>query len=289
MRGKWLFFVVSLLFYLLQNVSNKEYGRRFGKGTSSASVLQNGMCVCFSAAVMALPGGIGPMPLPFMLLAMLFGCFYLLTVFLLLRAFSFGSIGGSTLLCNIGMFISALYGVFVFRDDFTAGIGVGMACMFGAVILSIPKDKGSGGMKWFGFALASGISNGIVASVKSTAVRLSGAPDMRVFLFWGFLMASLLFGILLLVRKPVRSAACEAFRQCPRGVLLCGFGAGVGTSLANLFQMLALKNVSSAVVSPFTAGFLVVILWMLSREIRFRAVHALSVLLCVLAILSVNS
>ena len=176
MRGKWLFFVVSLLFYLLQNVSNKEYGRRFGKGTSSASVLQNGMCVCFSAAVMALPGGIGPMPLPFMLLAMLFGCFYLLTVFLLLRAFSFGSIGGSTLLCNIGMFISALYGVFVFRDDFTAGIGVGMACMFGAVILSIPKDKGSGGMKWFGFALASGISNGIVASVKSTAVRLSGAP-----------------------------------------------------------------------------------------------------------------
>ena len=288
-----VFFMLSLCLYLLQNISNKEYGRRYGKGSSAASVLQNGICVCFSALVMALPGSICLLPSAFLLLAALFGCFYLLTVFLLLCAFSHGSMGGSTLLCNIGMFISALYGILVFRDDFTAGIGVGMVCMLTAVVLCTPRGDGTGSLKWFWFALASGVSNGIVASIKSTAVRLGTDLDMRVFLFWGFLMASLMFCMLLLFHRPVRLEAGNIIRTTPCGVLLCGLGSGIGTSMANLFQMRALEHISSAIVYPFTAGFLVVILWLTSlliyKEVRLRLPHVLSVLLCIAAILFVNT
>jgi len=286
-----VFFILSLCFYLFQNIANKEYGRRYGKGSSSASILQNGMCVCFSALVMAIPGGIHILPPLFLLLALLFGCFYLLTVFFLLCAFSYGSMGGSTLLCNIGMFISALYGIFMFHDNFTAGIGLGMVCMLMAVILSTPHGEGTGSLKWFIFALASGLSNGIVASIKSTAVRLGADLDMRVFLFWGFLFSTLIFGILL-INRPVRTAAVGVITKAPAGVLLCGLGSGVGTSLANLFQMRSLESISSAIVYPFTAGFLVVILWLLSlvfyKEVRLQLRNIFSILLCIAAILFVN-
>ena len=162
-----LFFCISIAFYLLQNLSNKEFGRRFGKGASAASILQNGMCVACSALVMGILGGAKTMPPFYLLLAVLFGISYLTTVFCLLQAFVTGPMGDSTLMCNTGMFISAVYGILVFSDKMNLGIGLAMLCMLAAVILSTPKSEKSRSMRWFAFALGSGLANGITASIKS--------------------------------------------------------------------------------------------------------------------------
>ena len=87
-------------------------------------------------------------------------------------------------MCNIGMFISAVYGIVRFGDDFTLYIGVGAILLLGAVILSTPnaKAEANGGFVWFAVALASGLSNGAVASVKREAVAAySGGSQIFFF------------------------------------------------------------------------------------------------------------
>ena len=286
-----LFFVISLMLYLLQNFSNKQFSGMIDRGGVSVTLVQNGLCVLSAAVILAVSGGVQVMPPSLMLLAALFGVLYLLTVFLLLKAFSLGPMGGSTLMCNIGMFISAGYGIIRFGDAFTLHIGVGTILLLGAVILSTPMGNTDvkGGFTWFAVALASGLANGAVASVKREAVTAYSGGS-QIFLFWGFLFAALSATVLLLIINTGRLEVRMVLRR-PK-LVLCGALAGVGTAGGNLFQMLALTRLSSAVVYPLTSGFLVVSLWfasyLLYRETRLTWKNCLSVILCVAAIVMFN-
>ena len=101
---------LSVAAYCLQNFANKAFGRRIAHrapDSVTAALLQNGMAVLCCAVLLFCVGGGGVLPGMQMGLAAGFGLCYLLTVFLLLRAMTFGPLGGATLLCNIGMFLSA--------------------------------------------------------------------------------------------------------------------------------------------------------------------------------------
>lgn len=283
-----LCFVASILFYLLQNFSNKQFSKTVKRSSTGITLVQNGICVLCSALALLIVSGVKIMPAPIIAIAALFGCFYLLTVFLLLKAFHLGSMGNSTLICNIGMFIASFYGIFRFRDAFTVYIGIGTALLFIAILLCTPIEK-KVSFKWFWTALASGISNGIVASIKREAVALY-ADDIQIFLIWGFFFAALFAFLFLSFTKANRDDAAIVLKR-PK-LILFGVFAGIGTSGANLFQMLAVKTVSSAIVYPLTSGILVVSLWLVSyffyKEEQLKAKNILAVLLCVAAIILVN-
>ena len=286
-----IFLVLSILMYLVQNFSNKQFSQRNKNSSSDIALVQNGLCTLVSAITLAVCGGVRVLPPYEMLLAVLFGGLYLSVVFLLLKAFTCGSMGASTLLCNIGPFVSISYGIIRFGDEFTSFIAIGAVCLLGAVILATPKgdnDK-EGGMKWFLLALSSGLVNGVTASAKREIVAVT--DDVRNFLVWGFLFAALIaFGILVF-KKSGRNSVKNVFGK--PSLLLCGVGAGVGTAGANLFQMEAIfVGVSSAIVYPVTAGFLVASLWLMSlfvyKETTVRWQNILSVILCITAIVFIN-
>lgn len=290
-RGRMYFFVISLALYLLQNFANKQFSRTVNRSDVWVSLVQNGLCVLSAAAVLGAVGGVQILPGSLMGLAALFGVLYLVTVFALLKAFSLGPMGGSTLLCNIGMFISAIYGVLRFGDAFTPYIGLGAALLLVAVILSAPKDKAkkSGSLAWFAVALVSGLGNGTVASIKREAVAAN--PDAtRHFLFWGFLFAAVAAALCLTLTRTGRSQLRVICRR-PK-LAACGVLAGVGTAGGNLFQMLALTRLPSTVVYPLTSGFLVVSLWLASyllyRETKPTWKTILAVVCCVAAIVLIN-
>ncbi|MBQ7792110.1 MAG: hypothetical protein IJ367_01280, partial [Clostridia bacterium] len=77
-----------------------------------------------------------------------------------------------------------------------------------------------------------------------------------------------------------------------RSLVLCGIFAGVGTAGANLFQMKALITVPSTIVYPFTAGSLVVLLWLSSwliyKEVKLRLKNIFALVLCVAAIVLIS-
>lgn len=286
-----LFFCISILMYFLQNFSNKQFGRSSDKSSAAISLMQNGICTLSAALVLALFGKISVMPVEIMVVAFVFGTVYLLTVFLLLKAFMYGSMGGSTLLCNIGMFISAYYGVLKFGDEFSLTIAAGSVLMLAAIILSLPEggNERKDNRKWFVFALASGIANGVVASIKREAVAMMPG-NINNFLFWGFLFASATAFFVIIINDHRRAEVTSAAKN--KKLILFGIFAGVGTAGGNLFQMLSLKTISSAIVYPFTAGILVIVLYLASlllyRETKLRAKNLLAVLFCVTAIIVIN-
>ncbi len=286
-----IYFLFSIMMYLVQNFSNKQFGRNAEKSSDGISLVQNGICTFSAAVCLAVFGKAELMPVGMMLWAALFSVFYLLTVFLLLKAFQSGSMGNSTMLCNIGMFLSAVYGVIRFGDDFSLLIILGGLCFLGTVILSTPKkEKGEkNGVKWFLYALGSGVANGAVGALKRETVAIYGG-NIQNFLMWSFLFAAAIACILILVDKTKRTDAVIVLKK--RSLLLCGVFAGVGTAGANLFQMKALLTVPSTIVYPFTAGALVVLLWLASwllyKEVKLKMRNVLSLILCVAAILLIS-
>ena len=287
-----IFFVLSILAYLFQNISNKKFCTCVGTSSTGTALIQNGLCcLCASVVLAFYGGGLQAFSANTLCLAILFGISYLSTVFLLLLAFSCGTVGLSTLLCNIGMFIAAFYGMIRFKDEFTFLIAAGYLCMLSAVILTTPRKKADekGGIRWFAFALGSGLCNGFVASVQREAVGIM--PDsIPSFLAVGFFFASL-FALVFAFSVPKhRKDACFVIKQ-PR-VLLFGVLAGVGTAGGNAFQMQALTQLPSTVVYPLTSGILVITLWLASlliyRETTAKPRNIISVILCILAIILAN-
>ena len=163
--------------------------------------------------------------------------------------------------------------------------------MLVSIILSTPKGKDgeSGSWKWFLFAIGSGLCNGAVASVKREAVSMAGVSADN-FLIWGFIFASIIAFFTICINKERLSDAKKVVSD--KKLILCGVFAGVGTAGGNLFQMLALTRLSSAIVYPFTAGVLVISLYLASlliyKEIGFKLKNAVAVLLCIGAIVLIN-
>lgn len=282
------FFTLSIIMYLLQNLANKTFSQKnISPGTNTA-IIHNVLCTFVSALTLMLFGGFKNLGVEGFFLAFVFGVLYLSTIFFLLKAFMLGEMGKTTLLCNCGMFISAFYGIIKFGDQFTFYIALGFVCLLGAVILSTPKSSGKSGMKWFFFALMSGLTNGAVASAKREAVE--AVSDIRSFLALGFLFAALIGVVIVVSQKNIRRNSIKVLKN--PALILCGICSGIGTAGANLFQMEAIKTVSSAIVYPLTAGILVVSLWLVSllvyRETTVKIRNVLSVILCVSAIIFIN-
>ena len=286
-----IFFVFSILMYLLQNISNKKFCASVEKSSTGTALIQNAICCLCAFALLAVNSGFRLPSIELTVLAILFGISYLGTVFLLLLAFANGTVGLSTLLCNIGMFIAAFYGVVRFNDAFTVFIALGCVCMLAAVILATPEKKKDEcvGRSWFLFALGSGLCNGVVASVKREAVGLT-PEGISSFLAVGFLFAGLFALVFAFVPTKHREQAWYVVKR-PR-IVIFGVLAGIGTAGANLFQMQALTSVPSTVIYPLSSGILVVTLWLASlwiyRETTAKPRNILSVILCVLAIILAN-
>ena len=285
------FLVLSVLSYLVQDFSNKKFSLSVGRASFGTALVQNAVaCIC-SFFTLVLTGRVTLLSQTAALLAVLFGISFLGTVFLLLCAFMHGTVGLSTLICNIGTFVAVFWGVIRFEDAFTPLIAGGFLCMLLAVILSTPfgKNEQKGGLKWFLFAIGSGLCNGIVASVKREAVGII-SDNVESFLAFGFLFAGLFAIAFAFCFRENRRDAIRVIKH-PLNIVW-GVFAGVGGVLANLFQMLALKTVPSTVVYPLTSGVLVVTLWLASlliyKETKAKPGNVLALVFCLLAILLVN-
>ena len=286
-----IYFLFSYLSYLLQNLSNKEFNRALNGGGTGALLVQNGGSALIAAVLFFVISDFEFLSLEIMLLAVAFGVFYLLTVFFLLKAFYLGTIGGSTLLCNTGMFLAAIYGVLIFKDAFTVFIAISIVLMFISVLLLTSKKQGEKRftVKWLICGLLSGLFNSFVAFVKraATAFYPDNTPN---FLTWGFLFAALTAFCMIICNKKAIKDGLEVFKK-PK-LVICNVLTGFGNAGGNCFQMMALKTVSSAIIFPLNSCAVSVTLWIVSflfyKENKINFKNILAIVFCVVAIIMMN-
>ena len=286
-----LFFILSLTAYMVQNFSNKTFSLKFG---SRLAPIQNALCVLGAATVLATVGYAGAMPAIGFLFAGIYGVTYFATIYFLLCAVSAGSLGLSTIICNMGNLLSTVFGICAYQDPLNGFTVSGIFFMILAVICSAPtaSTKARAGYAWFFFALGSAFCNGMLGSLKIHVTR--SLPEVRsgTFLFWSFLFASVV-GVIIIFSKilrglPVRECTADLGKKT-----VIGLGAGFGTALGNLFFFLALSsNISSAILFPLNTGTLSVLLflmsWLLFKDVKPSKKNFCALAVCVLGVILIN-
>ena len=288
-----IFFVLSLAAYMLQNYSNKIFSLKFG---ARLTPLQNALCVIGAALVLLVAGYARPMPSIAFLYAGIYGIFYFMTVFFLLRAFSTGPLGLCNIICNMGNFLSVFFGILAFNDSFNLFTVIGSVFMILAIILSAPASNGAGkkkgGYVWFIFAVGSAVCNGVLGSFKILVTKSLPEVASGTFLFWAFVSASIV-GMLIIGTEILRGLPIKECTARFGEKALVGFGAGVGTAFGNLLFYLALaSNISSAILFPLNAGSLALLCflmsWLIFKDTKLTKRNVAALVVCILGIIFIN-
>ena len=275
----------ALLFYCIQNIANKEFSKTFPVKLRGI-VFLDAMAMTVVVAVIGLIGGVKLVTGPVMLLAAGFGVAYAATIILLQNALALGPMGATKLLYNFYMVFPVLFSIFFCGETLTLPILLGIACMAGVTVLSVPRDKDPDPnrlkkdiFRWFIVTLLATVSNGVLTIVKRSLSWRFPEAEPASFTFWGFAFAALICWSVVIGFKW-RTQAFRTWTAHPRLMARFVLAVGLSTALASLFQMLSLETVPGVVVFPLTSGGVLLLLWVYSaiayREpVRIRGVLTL--------------
>ncbi|MCK9251692.1 MAG: EamA family transporter [Clostridiales bacterium] len=275
----------ALLFYCIQNIANKEFSKTFPVKLRGI-VFLDAMAMTVVVAVIGLIGGIRLITGPVMLLAAGFGVAYAATIILLQNALALGPMGATKLLYNFYMVFPVLFSIFFCGETLTLPILLGIACMAGVTVLSVPRDKDPDPnrlkkdiFRWFIVTLLATVSNGVLTIVKRSLSWRFPEAEPASFTFWGFAFAALICWSVVIGFKW-RKQDFKTWTAHPRLMARFVLAVGLSTALASLFQMLSLETVPGVVVFPLTSGGVLLLLWVYSaiayREpVRIRGVLTL--------------
>ncbi len=280
-----LYLGLALLFYCIQNIANKEFSKTFPVKLRGI-VFLDAMAMTVVVAVIGLIGGVKLVTGPVMLLAAGFGVAYAATIILLQNALALGPMGATKLLYNFYMVFPVLFSIFFCGETLTLPILLGIACMAGVTVLSVPRDKDPDPnrlkkdiFRWFIVTLLATVSNGVLTIVKRSLSWRFPEAEPASFTFWGFAFAALICWSVVIGFKW-RKQAFRTWTAHPRLMARFVLAVGLSTALASLFQMLSLETVPGVVVFPLTSGGVLLLLWVYSaiayREpVRIRGVLTL--------------
>ncbi|NLO34820.1 MAG: EamA family transporter [Clostridiaceae bacterium] len=280
-----LYLGLALLFYCIQNIANKEFGKTFPVKLRGI-VFLDAMAMTVVVIVIGLIGGVHRVSGAVLLLAAGFGVAYASTIILLQNALALGPMGATKLLYNFYMVFPVLFSIFFCGETLTLPILLGIVCMAGVTVLSVPRDKDPDPnrlkkdiFRWFIVTLLATASNGVLTIVKRSLSWQFPEADTASFTFWGFAFAAVICWSVVIVFKW-RKQDFSTWTAHPRLMARFVLAVGLSTALASLFQMLSLETVPGVVVFPLTSGGVLLLLWVYAaiayREpVRKRGVFTL--------------
>lgn len=269
----------SVLAFIVQNLSNKEFSRRF-PCRFHGLLLFNAVALTFCAIALAVTGGAGMLSAPALLLALLFAVSFDITVMLIVVAMSMGPMGTTVLIINMSMMLPVIAGIIWWGESPNLTKLIGIACMLAVLILSAMGNKGDskrGSVKWLIISIVTMILNGILSIQQKVFTSYCPNESAVTFSLAAFAMASLLCWVAALIFK-MRGADFGPWLKKKRELSLCALGVGLGTAGGNAFNMLALTVLPAIVTFPLIQGSVVVSIWALSVFIYHDKVNLPGVL-----------
>ncbi len=129
------YIVASVLSFIVQNMSNKEFSRRLPCKLHGLALF-NAIALTFCAGALAVAGGIGTLSGGAWLLALAFAITFDVTVVLIVISMSMGPMGATVLIINMSMMLPVTAGLVVWGEQLTLLKGLGIACMLLVLVLS---------------------------------------------------------------------------------------------------------------------------------------------------------
>ncbi|HIU47289.1 MAG TPA: hypothetical protein IAC59_08550 [Candidatus Fimadaptatus faecigallinarum] len=259
------YIVASVLSFIVQNMSNKEFSRRLPCKLHGLALF-NAIALTFCAGALAVAGGIGTLSGGAWLLALAFAITFDVTVVLIVISMSMGPMGATVLIINMSMMLPVTAGLVVWGEQLTLLKGLGIACMLLVLILSALGSGGDskrGGVKWLALTIITMISNGVLSIQQKMLSMYFPNDGVLEFSFGAFGLASLICWLAVALFK-LRGASYQPWLSHRAALTLCAAGVGFGTAGGNTFQLMSLAMLPAIVAFPLVQGSVVLALWVLS-------------------------
>lgn len=268
--------IAGILCFLVQNLSNKEFSRRFDCKLPGLALF-NALAFTFCTAAIAIAGGIAPLSAGAYGLAVCFAALFVFTIMMIVVSMSMGPMGASVLIINMSMMLPVVAGIVAWGEEATTLKLVGIACMVLVLALSsIGSGNGTskhGGAKWLIITIITMISNGVLSIQQKLLSYWFPNDSVTAFNFVAFSIAAVICWTMTLIFK-LRGADLTPWLSRKGEFTLCAAGVGLGTAGGNTFHMLTLTVLPAIVAFPLVQGSVVLALWVLSLFIYHDKVTA---------------
>lgn len=254
-----IYVFLAIAFFFVQNISNKEFARRFKSALPGLAIF-DGLALAVASISMMAMGGLTALPGPQLLLALAFAVLFVITVFLIVLTKASGPMGMSALIVNMSMVIPTTMGILVWNEALSPIKGLGIACMAAVLIISGLSEKGKGksaNLKWFLLALVTMVCNGTLSVIQKVLTSSFENPNIVSFSCVAFGIGALLCWAMALIFK-LRGADLTPWTKNKKPLALCAVGMGLGTGGGNLLNTLALTVLPASVSFPLVQGTVIV-------------------------------
>ena len=201
-----------------------------------------------------------------LVLALLYGTFYVFNLFFYLKAVLIGPIGYSTLITSVSLIIPILYAFLVRHEAFKttqlAGLGLLILAFYLGSGASGKDDPKPMSLKWLACILTAFLFSGAVCTIYKEQQMLFPGQYIGGFLTTAFSTATVLSLVMAAAYVRREGQGVKGFRS--RWVWVCALGAGFTTLAGNLLNMNLSSRVPSIVLFPLVNGTNVVLTAILS-------------------------
>ena len=261
--------IAGILCFILQNMSNKEFSRRFDCKLSGLALF-NAIAFTSCAAAVAIAGGVAPLSAGAYGLAVCFAVLFVFTIMMIVVSMSMGPMGASVLIINMSMMLPVVAGIVAWGESPTTLKLVGIGCMVLVLVLSSIGSGGDndgkskhGGAKWLIVTIITMISNGVLSIQQKLFSFWFPSDSATAFSFTAFSIAAVICWVMTLVFK-LRGADFKPWLSRKGEFTLCAAGVGLGTAGGNTFHLLSLTMLPAIVAFPLVQGSVVLAIWVLS-------------------------
>ena len=258
--------MVSMLFFAVQNATNKEFGGRFPVKLKTLFrfewIVHAAMIVCMAimgARPAVFEGGVFPA---------LYGFTFLSTVILLTTALSAGPVGKTTLIVNLSLLLSVTFGIVAMGEKMTLWRWAGIPCVLAALVLSAGggSDGKEKSTKWLLLTILAFFGDGMLSVIQKLFIAKNPDANSLSFLMGASVVGLVLstFACLLTELPTLKNRFFEAPPQTSwrKTLLFCALAVVVGLATVGgtEFNMRALQTLDGVVVFPVRQGSLILVM-----------------------------
>jgi multidrug transporter EmrE-like cation transporter len=261
-----IFVTVSILFFTLQALSNKEFCGRF-----SVAIEGLVLFIAFSSVIAcilaALAGGFEIIPATAMVFAVLYGGMYLGATIFIVVSMKTGPLNITSIIYNSSMVINVIVGIAFWNEHLTklktAGIVMILIVLIIPGLLNRNNKKIQITGKWYAAVIGACLCNGLLTVVQKSAFIFHPELPIFAFNFWAFL-CTLVVCVILTFLFLIRGERFKNWLAKKQPFFLCVSGMGTGTIMGAITQCASLNYLPGIVVYPAIQGGVLLAVWIIS-------------------------
>lgn len=271
-----IFYICNVLCSSGQSALGKQYSR---KGGASLPFNINKAAI---GMVLFLVWGITSgfsLHIPTMMFGLIYGVSLCISMHAGFKALSMGPMALTSMLASFSLIIPFLFGVLFWNETLTLFKLMGIILLLCSILcINMKREKGFSA-KWFFYAMATLISNGVCSILQKTHQMKFPSLYRIEFMFWA--MLSVL--VILVATYKVKEGT-----QTPLKISLLGLSSGVANCLANYIVLYLSATEQASVLFPIISICNIIVVWMIGIVCFKERLRLLQVMGLITGIVSVG-